>query len=154
MVNFKPKNKVRLKIAAASTSHAHANVSVRDIEFAIDEPIERGGTNLGPSPTESAVAALLGCTNVIGHKCAKKLDIDIGNLTIDAVYELDRRGVLLQEEIDLPFTKITLDIVVDGPATEEQLQQVASETAKFCAVSKMFKASGTIIEEKWSKKIS
>ncbi|MGB2325174.1 MAG: LysR family transcriptional regulator, partial [Pseudomonadales bacterium] len=44
-----------------------------DVDFAIDEPIERGGTNLGPTPTDAALAALIGCTNVIGHKCANRL---------------------------------------------------------------------------------
>ena len=37
----------------------------------INEPKEREGTNMGPTPAETMVAALFACTNVISHKCAK-----------------------------------------------------------------------------------
>ena len=132
-------------------SHSLSNCSIRDLTIPIDEPIERGGSNLGPSPTETAIAALIGCTNVISNKCADKLGIDIGHLTIEAKYDFDRRGVLLTEEVDVPFPKIVLKIVTDGPATETELKQVADEVAKFCPISKVFRQAGTAIEEQWSK---
>lgn len=132
-------------------SHSLSNCSIRDVELSIDEPIERGGSNLGPSPTETAVAALIGCTNVISNKCADKLGINIGNLTIEATYDFDRRGVMLAEEVDVPFPKIVLKIVADGPATAAELKQVADELAKYCPISKVFRQAGTIIEEHWSK---
>ena len=44
-----------------------------------------------------------------------------------------------------------LNIVSDGAATEAQLQQVATELAKYCAVSKVFRGAGTEIIENWSK---
>jgi len=132
-------------------SHSLTRCSTRDVSFPIDEPVERGGTNTGPSPTETAIAALIGCTNVISNKCADKLGIDIGHLQIEAKYDFDRRGVLLSEEVDLPFPKIVLNIVSDGPATEAQLAEVAAELAKFCPIAKVFRQSGTVIEENWSK---
>jgi len=114
-----------------------------------DEPTERGGTNTGPTPTDAAIAALVGCTNVIGNKCADKLGIDIGHLSIDATCLFDRRGVMLSEEIDLPFVKITLNITADGPATDEELALVAAEVSKYCPLSKLFRQAGTQIEETW-----
>lgn len=148
---IKQKNTVTLKVAAVCPSHSLANVSVRDIEFAIDEPTERGGTNLGPTPTDTAIAALIGCTNVIGNKCANKLGIDIGHLNIDAACEFDRRGVMLSEDIDVPFQKITLNIISQGPATTEELELVAKEVAKYCPLSKLFRQAGTEIVENWKK---
>jgi len=132
-------------------SHSVSKCSIRDVEMTIDEPVERGGTNLGLTPTEAAVAALIGCTNVISNKCAEKLGIDIGHLDIEAKYDFDRRGVLLTEEVNVPFPKIVLNIVSDGPATEAELQKVSTELAKFCAVSKVFREAGTEIVENWSK---
>lgn len=132
-------------------SHSVSKCSIRDVEMTIDEPVERGGTNLGLTPTEAAVAALIGCTNVISNKCAEKLGIDIGHLDIEAKYDFDRRGVLLTEEVNVPFPKIVLNIVSDGPATEAELQRVSTELAKFCAVSKVFREAGTEIVENWSK---
>ena len=132
-------------------SHSVSKCSIRDVEMTIDEPVERGGTNLGLTPTEAAVAELIGCTNVISNKCAEKLGIDIGHLDIEAKYDFDRRGVLLTEEVNVPFPKIVLNIVSDGPATEAELQRVSTELAKFCAVSKVFREAGTEIVENWSK---
>lgn len=148
---MKLKSTVTLKVAADCPSHSLAKISVRDIEFAIDEPTERGGTNLGPTPTDTALAALIGCTNVIGNKCADKLGIDIGHLSIDASCDFDRRGVMLSEDIDVPFQKITLNIISQGSATEEQLDLVAKEVAKYCPLSKLFRQAGTEIVENWKK---
>ena len=148
---IKPKNSVVLKAAANCPSHSLAEISVRDLKFSIDEPTERGGTNKGPTPTDTVISALAGCTNVIGHKCAEKLNVDIGHLQIDVSCEFDRRGVMLSEEIDVPFTKIKLNVKSDGSATADELQSVATEVGKYCPLSKLFRQAGTVIEEDWSK---
>ncbi len=143
------KTTVPLKASATCPTHSKALITIRDLDFAIDEPTERGGTNMGPTPTDAAIAALVGCTNVIGNKCASKLGIDIGHLTIDATCQFDRRGVMLSEEIDVPFVKIALNITANGPATTEELKLVAAEVSKFCPLSKLFRQAGTQIEENW-----
>ena len=147
--NIVAKTTVKLRAEAACPSHSLANISIRDIAFAIDEPVERGGTNLGPTPTDAALAALIGCTNVIGHKCAAKLQIDIGHLDISAICDFDRRGVTLTEEIDIPFEKIHLKIQTGNVVSEQDLQRLQSEIAKYCPLAKLFRQAGTIIEEEW-----
>lgn len=140
---------VKLRASAACPSHSQSRIAVRDLTFVIDEPVERGGTNAGPAPTDTALAALIGCTNVIGHKCARSLGVDIGHLNIEAVAEFDRRGVTLSEEIDVPFASIELVVVADGPASDADLQRVAVEVAKFCPLAKLFRQAGTVINETW-----
>ena len=151
MVNVKPKITVKLRTSADCPSHSLSNVAVRDLNFAIDEPVERGGTNLGPTPTDTAIAALVGCTNVIGHKCAGQMGIDIGYLKISSVCEFDRRGVTLEEEIEVPFSRIELTIEANGSASEDELQAVPREVAKYCPMSKLFRSAGTVIKENWIK---
>ncbi len=146
---IKQKTTVPLKAVANCPSHSKADISIRDLEVVIDEPTERGGTNLGPTPTDAAIAALVGCTNVIGHKCANKLGIDIGHLTIDATCQFDRRGVMLSEEIEVPFVSIALNISADGPASAAELETLAAEVSKYCPVSKLFRQAGTEIVENW-----
>ena len=146
---IRQKTTVKLQASATCPSHSLSNIHVRDLDFAIDEPVERGGTNTGPTPTDTAIAALIGCTNVIAHKCADSLNIDIGHLTIKAVCDFDRRGVTLTEEIDIPFEKITLTISSDGRATGEELTRLSLEVAKYCPLSKLFRQAGTEIEEIW-----
>lgn len=147
---MKMKTTVKLRSSAECPSHSLANIEVRDLEFAIDEPTERGGTNLGPTPTDTALAALIGCTNVIGHKCASKLGVDVGQLSISAVCDFDRRGVTLEEEIDVPFQKIILKVATSNVVSSEELANISAEVSKFCPVSKLFRQAGTIIEEEWA----
>ena len=145
------KTEVTLKAEADCPSHSLANVAIRDLNFAIDEPEARGGTNQGPTPTDTAIAALVGCTNVIGHKCADKLGVDIGHLRIEASCQFDRRGVTLAEEIETPFVSIKLTVTADGSADDAALQAVAREVEKYCPLSKLFVAAGTRIDTDWKK---
>ena len=148
-MSVKMKTTVLLRAEADCPSHSLARVATRDLVQAIDEPLERGGTNEGFTPTDTALSALIGCTNVIGHKCAKKLGVDIGHLKISAKCKFDRRGVTLEEEIDVPFEAIDLTIVADGSATQDDLNRVATEVAKFCPLAKLFREAGTVINEDW-----
>jgi len=144
------KTTVILRAEAECPSHSQANVSVRDLSFSIDEPTERGGGNTGPTPTDTALAALIGCTNVIAHKCAASLNLEIGHLSITAKCYFDRRGVTLAEEIEVPFEKVVLDVKASGGQVDQaQLDQVAAEVAKYCPLSKLFIGAGTVIEQTW-----
>jgi len=145
------KTTVKLGISAHCPSHARADIKVRDTGFIIDEPAARGGTNMGPAPTETAIAAFVGCVNVIGNKCAESLGVDIGHLDIDAECMFDRRGVTLAEEIEVPFTSVILTVRASGAASPEDLARVGVETEKFCPLSKLFRAAGTKVEVNWQQ---
>ena len=148
---IKMKTTVTMTVEADCMSHSLAKVTTRDLSLLIDEPKERHGTNLGFAPTETALAALAGCTNTIGQKCAAKLGVDIGNLHITVKCRFNRLGVTLAEDIDCPFEEIDLTIIADGPVSEEELTQVAAETAKYCPLAKLYRGAGTIINEDWQK---
>lgn len=147
----KMKTVVTYRATAQCPTHARTEIPVRDLNVIIDEPLERGGTNMGPSPTETAMSALIACTNVIGHKNAHRLGIDLGTVTIDTDCKFDRRGVLMQEEIDLPFPEITLTVNCRTRASQEELTQVGEETSKYCAIAKLFEAAGTQLTVNWVK---
>lgn len=148
---IKMKTSVTLTAKADCPSHSLAEVAVRDLTQMIDEPVERGGSNKGFTPTDTALSALIGCTNVIGHKCATKLGIDIGHLQISAKCRFNRLGVTLAEEIDVPFEQIDLVVVSEGTATQDELNAVAAEVAKYCPLAKLFRGGGTFINEDWRK---
>ena len=147
----KMKTVVTYRAKAECPTHARTEIPVRDVNVVIDEPLERGGTNLRPTPTEAAMTALIACTTVIGHKNAKRLGIDIGKISIDANCKFDRRGVLMEEEIDVPFPEVTLTVNCDTPASQEELTLVGVETAKYCAIAKLFEAAGTDLTVNWVK---
>jgi len=148
---IKMKTVVTYRAQASCPTHARTEIPVRDLHVVIDEPTERGGTNLGPTPTEAAMTALIACTNVIGHKNAHRLGIELGEISIDADCQFDRRGVLMQEEIDIPFPAITLTVTCDTLASQDDLNLVGQETAKYCAIAKLFEAAGTDLTVNWIK---
>lgn len=148
---IRQKTEMTIKLTGRGTSHSRSETDVEGLSVIIDEPTVRGGTGEGPSPTASAYSALIGCTNVIGNKCAAKLGIDIGHLSFAMEVDFDRRGVLLMEEVNVPFTAIRLDVAVDGPASEVEIEQVAAETEKFCPISKLYEQAGTDLTVTWRK---
>ena len=150
MVTIKEKTVVKWRMEGNASSHALTDISIRGLSSKIDEPLERGGTNLGMSPTETLVAALLGCTNVISHKIAHKNGVELRDMKISADVQFDRRGVTLSENVAVPFPSITLTIDVATSASEEQIDQLRSELAMFCPVSKVIRASGTELTEVWN----
>lgn len=131
-------------------SHARTDISVRDVQTTIDEPLERGGSNLGLSPTETFVAALVGCTSVISHKIAHKNGIELRAMSVRADATFDRRGVTLAEDIAVPFPAITLFIDVVSSASAEQIAQLQCELAMYCPIAKLVRASGTVLTEVWN----
>lgn len=148
---MRPKTIITYRAQAVCPTHARTEILVRDLTVVIDEPLERGGTNLGVTPTEAAMSALIACTNVIGHKNAHRLGVDLGAVTIDAACQFDRRGVLMEEEIDLPFPAITLNVHCVTTASQADLDLVGVETAKYCAIAKLFQAAGTDLTVNWIK---
>src|SRR5215510_6274782 len=53
MVTVKEKTTVTQRIRGNCPTHSRTEISVRDVKAVIDEPKEREGTNMGPTPTET-----------------------------------------------------------------------------------------------------
>jgi putative redox protein len=150
MVTVTQKTVVTQKLEGRCTSHSRTDVSVRDRTVVIDEPAERGGTNQGLTPTETMMASLIGCTNVITHKVAAKNNVSIKSMNVRLEAQFDRRGVMLQEEIDVPFPSATLYIDLETDANAAAVERVRRELAMFCPVSKVFRAAGIELKEVWN----
>ena len=152
MANVKPKMVVTMAMTGACPSHARTDVSVRDLVVSIDEPIERGGTNTGLSPTETLISALIGCTNVITQRVAEKAGVEIEDMAVKAEARFDRRGVSLTEEIAVPFPEIVLTIDLTTGASEAAIETVKADLGKYCPVSKVITEAGTNLITNWNIK--
>jgi uncharacterized OsmC-like protein len=150
MVAIKPKTTIRMNLGAKSASHTRTDISVRDITGIIDEPEVRGGTNKGLTPTETLMASLIGCTNVISHRIAHNMGVEIDSMDIALSVDFDRRGVMLEEEVERPFSNVVLDIDVTTDATPEQMEKIKSDLQKFCPIAKVIRGSGVTITENWN----
>ena len=149
MTNMAQKSEVIMSMSATGETHARTKINIRDVSSVIDEPEARGGTNQGLTPTETLMASLIGCTNVISKRIAHKIGIELGEMDIQLSAKFDRRGTMLEEEIDVPFSEVTMDIEIDTDATEEQINMLKIDLAKFCPIAKVLRGSGVNIIENW-----
>ena len=133
-----------------STSHSRTDITVRDVSVTTDEPLERNGTNVAASPTETMISALIGCTNNVTIRIAEHKKLNFELISIDADVIFDRRGVVLAEEIEVPVPEITLTITAKTDASAEQLKEMQEMLPIFCPVSRVFQAAGTNVIEKWN----
>ncbi len=92
-MKVKPKSVVSQKVHGVAESHCRTLLKTRDLIDVSDEPLERGGANEGFAPTESILAGLVACTNVILHKIAAKHRVEISALNVAVDASFDRRGV-------------------------------------------------------------
>ncbi len=150
MTVVREKTTIKMRMEGLAHSHSRTDVGIRGLSTVIDEPVERGGTNLGMSPTETFAASLIGCTNVISHKIAHKNGVDIKAMKIRLEADFDRRGVTLAEDIAVPFPAMTLFIDVTTDATQAQIDQLRHELQMYCPIAKIVRASGTQLTEVWN----
>ena len=144
-------NVVHMKLEGSSKSHSRIDIITRDVESVIDEPIARGGTNLGMSPTETLITSLIGCTNVITHRIMEKMGFKINSMDIKTKTLFNRDGVGLIQEVEVPFPEITLDIEISTDASESNLIEVQKQLAMYCPIAKVIRNAGTKINENWTK---
>jgi putative redox protein len=145
------REKMLVNLVAQGTcpTHARTDVTTGAHALVIDEPVSNGGTDVAPTPLQTLVASLLGCTNVILNKIAARDGVSVEGLALKADAVLDRRGVKLEEELAIPFPKIDLTISFATDADPDRIQRLKADLGRFCPVSKILRQSGTQIEETW-----
>lgn len=139
-----------MTVTGRSRSSARTDVDVRGMALTIDEPPARGGDNAGPTPPETLLGALVGCTCRISHKIAEAHGFEIRDMSVAVEAAFDRRGVNLEEEVEIPFTsiEITIDVTTDGG--DAAIERLRTDLRKFCPVSKILRQAGTSITEVWN----
>jgi uncharacterized OsmC-like protein len=147
---IRPKTQVTMRLSGHGQSHTRTLSRSRDVYSIIDEPPERGGTNLGLTPTETLMSGLMACTNVITNKIAHAKGVAMGEMKIALETDFDRRGVGLMEEVEVPFAEVRMSVEVETDATEEQLAEIRADLQKFCPLAKVIRAAGTPIIETWT----
>lgn len=152
MAEVRQKTHVAMQMTATGETHARSRIRSRDVEGVVDEPPERGGTNEGLTPTETLMASLIGCTNVITKRIAHGMGVAMGEMTVSLSATLDRRGTMLMEEVERPFSDIVMDITVETDATPEQMAAIRADLEKFCPIAKVIRGSGVSITEYWTTK--
>ena len=72
-------------------------IDVRGHEIVVDQPVDAGGQDTAPTPTELFVASLAGCVAFYARRYLKRHDIDPAGLAVSAGYTLGGRPARVTE---------------------------------------------------------
>jgi putative redox protein len=97
------------------------DVKAGDHTFTVDEPVQTGGDDLGPSPQELLAAALASCTAVTMEMYAQRKGWDTSGLAVDVRYAPAERGCP---------TKFELVLKMPPHLDEEQIERLQVIAAK------------------------
>jgi putative redox protein len=96
-------------------------VDIRQHELTVDEPIEQGGDDTGPSPQELLAASLASCTAVTVEMYAKRKGWDLGPVEVQCDYEPAQSGAP---------TRFALVLRLSADCSEDQIERLRSIAAK------------------------
>jgi putative redox protein len=97
------------------------DVKAGDHTLTVDEPVESGGQDEGPSPQELLAAALASCTAVTMEMYAQRKGWDTSGLEVDVEYTPAERGCP---------TKFELVLKMPPHLEEEQIERLQVIAAK------------------------
>ena len=92
-------------------------------QIIVDEPESAGGSNTGPQPTDLFLASISSCFAVSMAWVARKHDITLSNLTVDAVGRYDGPK----------FVQVTVAVKSDNP--RPVLEELAKHAQRVCYVT-------------------
>ncbi|MDB4213514.1 OsmC family protein [Octadecabacter sp.] len=149
MAQVKEKPIWKFKVTGEHQTSTKSTTTARGKTYIVDEPIQRGGTDLGPMPVEYVFMGLVGCTHVISNKLANANGITFSDMDIDIDVTMDSHGTRLINAIDIPFPEVTLNITASYEGPRDGAMAVVQKLRHYCAVSKMLQESGTKVTENW-----
>ncbi len=128
------------------------NHNIREFEsFLMDEPVELGGTNVGPNPMEFVVAALNGCKGVMIPLIANEQGFAFSGIEFETTGIIDTRGLMGEEGVTPHFQKMRLTVKIDTNESEEAIEKLKMEVERRCPVFNLFLDAGIEISSKWKK---
>ena len=107
--------------------------------FLVDEPGALAGDDLGASPVEFALGALISCQVVVYRLYAQALGIRVDEIDVRAEGDLDARRLFgIEESVRAGFSEVRLAITLTGPETDARYQELKTVVDAHCPVLDLF----------------
>lgn len=118
----------------------HVAATVRQFEFASDEPPSIGGTDAGAAPVELVLAGLAACQEIVYATYARVLGVPIDAVTVRAEGRLDLRGFYGVGEVPAGFDQVTYTVDIDSPASAAEVSRLIAAVDAHCPVLDILRA--------------
>jgi putative redox protein len=121
LLNRSDSNTHPMRAVARQREKFTHDVKVGDHAITVDEPVDEGGDDLGPSPQELLAAALASCTAVTMEMYAQRKGWDVSGIAVDCRYTPAERGCP---------TRFELVFKMPAHLDEEQIERLQVIAAK------------------------
>lgn len=134
---------------------------VRDLpDIYLDEPVELGGENAGPTALEMCLCALNSCTAMIMNILRREMKFDLGGVRFEATgihdvrrAEMRRTGKTFSqvEPIAYHYHKVIQKVFIRTPESDERLEKFKSEVERLCPLHALFRDAKIDVETVWER---
>jgi uncharacterized OsmC-like protein len=134
---------------------------VRDLPpIYLDEPIELGGKNSGPTPLEMTLCALNSCTAMIINILRREMKFDVKGLRFESEgihdvrrAEMRRTGKLFSQvrPIAYHYHKVTQHVFINTSETDERLSTLKSEVERLCPLHALLRDARVNVVFEWRR---
>ena len=142
---------VKPSLTATNAAETKTVVRVRHLEVLVDEPKEKGGTDLAPTPLETVLAGLIGCEAVVLRIVAGAIGFKYDGLVFECEGEVDLRGARGVKGIRPYFDTVRLKINVTTDESEKKFKLLRRNVEQRCPVLNLFKDAGVTMHVEWRK---
>lgn len=149
-MTIRKKALISVRLEAHCPSMSLTQIRTRGHSFVVDEPPYRHGTDVGPTPLETMLGALMSCTHVIARRIAHERGVALTFSNMKCHGLLDHRGIDLEADVPVPFPRIELDIAARTDMDPATLDSFKEELDKRCPMSVILRQAGTEIVQNWT----
>jgi len=111
-----------------STAPKQARATVRGFTFVSDKPVEKGGADEGPMPSEFFLVALGTCMSMTFRRIAEARRVPVEGLDLTAEMDFSDQG---------DVTALRLVARVKTPAERKDVEKVFDIASRHCTVAKL-----------------
>lgn len=150
-----PNEKKLLVRSVRGVNHGGATTEAFVREFAplvTDEPETSGGTNLGPTPFEMTLAALIGCEGVMIHGVASVMEFEYEGVEFEAAGQFDLRGPRGVPGVRPFFEWVELSVTLFTDEPPDRVERLAKNVEHRCPVMNLMRDAGTDVRVTWEVK--
>ena len=115
-------------MATIRVRHRHGDrfdVRIRAHDLTTDQPLDAGGEDLGPTPTELFVASLAACVGYYAERYLRRHALPVEGLEVDAGFEMGERPARV--------TSVVIDVRLPRGFPSERLEAL-SRVVEHCTV--------------------
>ena len=134
---------------------------VRDLpDIFLDEPLELGGENSGPTALEMGLCALNSCTAMIVNILRREMKFDVGGLRFEATgihdvrrAEMRRTGKTFSqvEPIAYHYHKVIQKVFIKTTETDDRVAHFKSEVERLCPLHALLRDASVDVESVWTR---